>query len=91
MGNSGLIQVTDKRGSRSLDAAARAKLMRAMAADEAERRRQARADWAQQAAGAMWWEAQRVARSGQADLADHVLAKRTELVEGARREGILSQ
>jgi len=39
-----------------------------------------------QAAGTLFWEAEYAASTGQPQLADLTLAKRAELIEGARRQ-----
>ncbi|QHB37384.1 hypothetical protein I5G58_gp082 [Mycobacterium phage BirdsNest] len=75
--------IIDKRGSRNPSAAAHKAEQQAR-----EQQRQAQAHWTQQAAGTMFWEAQRVAVADP-DLGEAILAKRAELVAGAKKKGIL--
>lgn len=56
-----------------------------------EAMRKAKAEWAQQAAGSMFWQAQHAARNGRVDLADSILTERAAFVAGAQSKGILSQ
>lgn len=77
------VTVVDKRGRNNVAAAAR------RAEEEARaKQRQAQAHWTQQAAGTMFWEAQRVGAVDPA-MAEAILAKRGELVAGAKKKGIL--
>lgn len=52
---------------------------------EARKRNDGQLAWTLQAAGAMFWEAEYAASTGRHDIAEMTLAKRTELIEGARR------
>lgn len=75
----------DKRGKNNPTANARAaEKARARAAKQAQL--EAQATWARQAAGTMWWSAQdaRVPEENR----EKLLAKRDELITGARRQGV---
>ncbi|URC18183.1 hypothetical protein SEA_ZENTENO07_82 [Mycobacterium phage Zenteno07] len=77
------VTVVDKRGNRNPTAAAAAAERQAR-----EQQRQAQETWTRQAAGTMFWEAQRL---GAVDpqMGEAILAKRAELVAGATKKGIL--
>lgn len=75
--------IVDKRGARNPSAAAHRAEQQAR-----EQQRQAQETWTRQAAGTMFWEAQRVG-AVDPDLGEAILAKRAELVAGATKKGIL--
>lgn len=83
------VALIDKRGRNNPTAARRAQEAAQRAAD-AEAKRQAQAQWARQSAGTLWWSAQAAAQRGQLHLSDRILDKRTELVNGAIEQGILT-
>lgn len=83
------VALVDKRGRNNPTAARRAQEAAQRRAD-AEAKRQAQADWARLSAGTMWWAAQTAGQHGQNHLAERILGKRAELVDGAIEQGILT-
>ena len=77
------VTVVDKRGRHNPTAAAASAERQAR-----EDVRQAQAAWTRQAAGTMFWEAQRLGATDPA-MGEAILAKRAELVAGAKKKGIL--
>jgi hypothetical protein len=73
-----VVNVIDKRGANN-PTAREHKAVKELRAQ----RRQAQADWTQQAAGTMFWEAQR-ARTP--EIAEKILDKRAELITAAKAE-----
>lgn len=76
-------RIVDKRGAANPTAAEHAAERQAR-----EDQRQAQAAWARQAAGTMWWMAQGIGQSGNTAAAERALAKREQLLDGARRNGV---
>lgn len=57
---------------------------RAIKRDDAIKRKNGQLQFTQQAAGALFWEAEYAASNGRPDIAELTLAKRAELLDGAR-------